>query len=166
MTPVTGTELIFERRIDLPPSVVWPAIVDPELLAGWFADVAPTRAADGRIDLSWPDGVWRAPTKALVQQQIDNERLRVSTDNRGLICVELSPNEGGLRGTWTHLTVSVTLFGEATDVPSAEAEWTLALDRLEELLRGHPVDWAAVRRPSAPQQADTTAHLSTGRNIR
>jgi uncharacterized protein YndB with AHSA1/START domain len=164
---VTGRELTFERQIDLPPTVVWPALVDPELLAGWFADVAQRRAADGRIQLSWPDGAGSPPTRIQVRQQIDNESLIVSTDNRGLISVRLESREGGLRGTWTSLTLSVTLFGEATDLPKAEAEWSLALNRLEELLHGRPVDWAAVRRPIPGGRADShPAHLSTHTNIR
>jgi uncharacterized protein YndB with AHSA1/START domain len=164
---VTGRELTFERQIDLPPGVVWPALVDPDLLAGWFADVGQRRGADGRIQLSWPDGAGSPPTKLLVRQQIDNERLSVSTDNRGLISVELEPHDGGLRGTWTLLKLSVILFGEATDLPKAEAEWSLALNRLEELLHGRPVDWASVRQPAPGRRADSgPAHLSTHRNIR
>lgn len=164
---MAGRELTFERQIDLPPAVVWPALVDPELLAGWFADVAERRAADGRIQLTWPDGAGSPPTRIQVRQQIDNERLSVSTDNRGLISVELESHEGGLRGSWTLVKLSVTLFGEATDLPSAEAQWSLSLNRLEELLHGRPVDWAAVRRPSPGGRSDSgSAHLSIHSNIR
>jgi uncharacterized protein YndB with AHSA1/START domain len=142
---VGEVRLEIERQLDLPPSIVWPALVDPELLAGWFAEVS---VRGDRVELSWLD---RSGTTAVrVIELRPEERLSVSTGEFGTVEATLESRVGGLRGTWTLLTLRAS--GPA-------ARWELALDRLEELLHGRPVDWAA-------EKEKGSAHMSKENNIR
>lgn len=156
---MTGPVLLIEREISLPPLVVWSALVDPDLVIGWFAQVALDPA--GRFRLHWLDGSGARPNSGFLLERVENERLRCVIDGYGRIDVGLEARPGGLRGSRTMLRVTMTLPGGA-DLPAVAAEWELALDRLEELLRGHPVDWTAVRRT----RIDGPVHLRNGGPVR
>jgi uncharacterized protein YndB with AHSA1/START domain len=140
-TPQQSTEVVAQRDLDLPPGVVWPALVDPDLLAGWLGEVV----IDG--DLMF---VLRAPRGAVIEGRIaelvEAERLRVQTD-RGRVVLRLEERSGGLRDTWTRLVVEA-----AASVGPLE-RWNEALDRLEELLHGRPTDWREVPTATARRAA-------------
>jgi uncharacterized protein YndB with AHSA1/START domain len=142
---VSEARVEIERQIDLPPSIVWPALVDPELLAGWFAEVT---VGDDRVELSWPDRP--GTTIVRVIELRPEDRISVSTGEFGLVEATLESRVGGLRGTWTLLAIRAA---------GPSARWELALDRLEELLHGRPVDWVA-------EKEKRTAHMSKENNIR
>jgi uncharacterized protein YndB with AHSA1/START domain len=55
---VPVVELILQRTIDLPPVIVWDALVDPDLLAGWLGEVRPL--AEGATAVH-PDRTSRPP---------------------------------------------------------------------------------------------------------
>ncbi|MET4704374.1 SRPBCC domain-containing protein [Frigoribacterium sp. UYMn621] len=147
-----AAELIFQRMIDLPPVVVWDALVDPDLLAGWLGDVrmlpsARSEGTDGgaiAFELLWPGSGAGKSTTATVSALEAPRRLRVDTDNRGRIEFLLDSIPGGLRGSSTRLELRVDSGIEPAFATAVRAEWQTSLDRLEKLLHGHPVDWAKV----------------------
>jgi hypothetical protein len=102
------------RVIDLPRAIVWDGLVDPVLVEGWF------------------DPVLRLVDDPAVEvgERRDPEVLRVEVPGLGPIAFVADEVEGGTRGTSTRLTVT-----------SGLADVEDRLDRLEDLLRGHPVDW-------------------------
>jgi len=134
-------DLALTRDLDLPPGVVWPALVDPELLEGWLGE---TEIAD---DLTF---VLRVPhgseITGLIAGLVEAELLHLETD-RGRVLVSLEQRSGGLRGTWTRLSVAAP-----ASVAPVE-RWNDALDRLEELLHGRPTDWLAATADAARREA-------------
>lgn len=106
----------LERRIDLPRAIVWDALVDPVLVEGWLHPTV--RLIDGVAELIEP-----APEVAAV--------LDTVVDPFGALRFELGDAVGGTRGTSTMLRLRV----------ESLAGWSDRLDDLENLLRGHPVDW-------------------------
>jgi hypothetical protein len=112
---VDGAQL--ERRIDLPRAIVWDALVDPLLVEGWLHPAA--RLLDGDVG-------------ELIEPADDvTAVLETTLEPFGELRFELDELEGGTRGTSTGLRLTA----EAT------AGWQDRLDELENLLRGHPVDW-------------------------
>ncbi|MGN6325508.1 hypothetical protein [Pseudolysinimonas sp.] len=105
-----------ERLIDLPRAIVWDALVDPVLVEGWFDP-----------ELRLVDG---GPA-VIVLDRRDPELLRVRIDGVGDLAFHAEEVEGGTRDRSTRLRV-VGEIGAPDEL----------LDRLEDLLRGHPVDWA------------------------
>ena len=107
---------MIERRIDLPRSIVWDALLDPVLVEGWLHPTARLLAGDvgERID--------PAPDHTAV--------LATALEPFGELRFELDEQDGGTRGTSTLLRLS-----------AAGAGWADRLDDLENLLRGHPVRW-------------------------
>ena len=141
------TDVVVRREIDLPPGIVWSALLEPELLAGWLATA--TIDDDLGFVLRLPVG---AQISGRVTELVEAELLTLATD-RGHVMLRLEEHGGGLRGSWTVLTV-----GGSTSVASSEA-WDRALDRLEELLHGHPTDWSA-----SPGSAAVTARDRKAQN--
>ncbi|HEX7834469.1 MAG TPA: hypothetical protein VF479_03255 [Pseudolysinimonas sp.] len=107
----------IERRIDLPRSIVWDALLDPVLVEGWLHPTA--RLLDGEVtELLEP-----APELPAV--------LETVLEPFGELRFELDELAGGTRGSSTLLRLQTTGSG-----------WSDRLDDLENLLRGHPVRWA------------------------
>ncbi len=105
-----------ERRIDLPRAIVWDALLDPVLVEGWLHPTA--RLLDG------------------VEERIDPVEGRTAVlatvlEPFGALRFELDEVEGGTRGTSTVLRLT----------GAGSVEWSDRVDDLENLLRGHPVDW-------------------------
>ena len=115
-----------ERVIDLPRSIVWDGLVEPVLVEGWFDPEL--RLVDGE-------------PRVVVLERRDPERLRVHVAAIGELGFAAEERAGGTRGTSTLLVVTGPL-----------ADWDERLDRLEDLLRGHPTDWRAT--PSAERRAN------------
>ncbi|WP_185203377.1 SRPBCC family protein [Glaciihabitans sp. INWT7] len=147
-----AAELIFQRTIDLPPVIVWDALVDPDLLAGWLGEVRMLPAAHAdetdtevlAFELRWPGSGAGQSTTATVSEIEAPRRLRVDTDNRGRIEFILGSIPGGFRGSSTELELRVDSGIEPAFATAVRGEWQTSLDRLERLLHGHPVDWAKV----------------------
>jgi hypothetical protein len=106
-----------ERVVDLPRVIVWDGLVDPVLVEGWFDPAL--RLIDGDPDV-------------VVLERRDPEVLRVRVDGIGELVFEAEELPGGTRGRSTRLRLTGAIEG-ADEL----------LDRLEDLLRGHPVDWSA-----------------------
>ena len=127
-------ELLLERSLDLPREVVWEALVDPVLAEGWLHPVARLAGdADAEefepIEFSEPES---ADAVAV---------LHVRSGELGELRFELAEVPGGTRGTSTRLKLAVRGQGDARFLAPVIAGWRTRLDQLEDLLRGHPVDW-------------------------
>ena len=136
-----GSQLRFEQVYDLPPEIVWDALVDPDLVSGWLAEADIEPRIGGRFDLDWRhfDDV-RATTGEIVELLAPLE-LVVDTDNFGTTTLRLTELPTGSRGRSTRLTVVVDALADLQFTPMIAATWRLSLDQLDELLHGHPVDW-------------------------
>lgn len=134
--------LAFEREIGLSPAIVWDALVDQELVSGWLAQARIDPVEGGRFDLAWMYSTDQPPTSGTIAEFRQPRLLAVDTDNRGRIEFRLDEIAGGSRGVSTRLGLVVVLELDAAFAPRVKANWMISLDQLEELLRGHPVDWA------------------------
>jgi len=124
-----AADVVMTRDLDLPPGVVWPALVDPELLAGWLGEVS----IDDELGFEFHRADGTQMTGRIVEL-VEAEQLLLETEH-GRVVLSLEQHSGGLRGTWTRL-------GVAAPASVAPIErWNDALDRLEELLHGRPTDW-------------------------
>jgi uncharacterized protein YndB with AHSA1/START domain len=132
---------LFEREIDLPRAIVWDALVDPELVSGWLAGAVIEPVPGGRYDLDWLQSS-DPGTAGIIDELRAPHTLVVDTDNRGRIDFRLEESSGGSRGSVTILRLTVVVELEAAFAARVRANWMIGLDQLEELLRGHPVDWA------------------------
>ncbi|MEO7124179.1 MAG: SRPBCC domain-containing protein [Lacisediminihabitans sp.] len=135
-------ELVFERQIELSPMIVWDALVDDALVSGWLAEARISPFNGGRYDLIWLYSADQPPTIGTIAEYREYALLVVDTNNRGRLEFALEPCEGGSRGLSTRLKLTVTRELDAAFVASVRANWMISLDQLEDLLRGHPVDWA------------------------
>jgi uncharacterized protein YndB with AHSA1/START domain len=138
---VPAQRLFFEREIDLPRAIVWDALVDPELVSGWLAEAEIDPIVGGRYDLDWLHST-DPQTSGIIDELREPHTLVVDTNNRGRIDFRLDETSGGSRGSVTILRLAVSLELEAAFAARVRANWMIGLDQLEELLRGHPVDWA------------------------
>ncbi|MHC5796786.1 SRPBCC domain-containing protein [Lacisediminihabitans sp. FW035] len=136
-----AADLNFERTIDLPPVIVWDALVDPDLLAGWLGEVRRDTAGSTGFHILWPGVDARQSTAGSVAELDAPRHLRVVTDNRGVIECWLASVAGGLRGSSTELHLRIASGIEPAFATRVRDEWETSLDRLERLLHGHPVDW-------------------------
>lgn len=141
MTPV-ARELVFEREFAFPPSIVFDALLEPELLVGWLADADVEPQLGGCFDLVWLTSSSFPPTHGTITAIAEGEVLEVETDNRGELSFYLTPKAGGPFGMMTTLVTTVRVSVDAAFVPRVKADWLSNLDQLDALLRGHPVDWA------------------------
>lgn len=140
-TGVTQPTLNFAHRYEFAPSIVWDALVDPELLNGWLGDSAhqPT--------LGEPYEVRRLPASASSSYRglvvrLDEFQAFVIEDDRGTsLSYRLTTQPGGNRGSVTTLEVQVAVPLEAGTARRVVADWLTSLDQLTDLLHGHPVDW-------------------------
>jgi uncharacterized protein YndB with AHSA1/START domain len=138
---VPAQRLFFEREIDLPRAIVWDALLDPVLVYGWLAEAEIDPVVGGCYDLDWLHS--SDPRTIGTIDELEAPRaLVVDTDNRGRIDFRLDESSGGSRGSVTILRLIVTLELDAAFAARVRANWMIGLDQLEELLRGHPVDWA------------------------
>jgi uncharacterized protein YndB with AHSA1/START domain len=140
---VTAADLVFERMIALAPVIVWDALVDPDLLDGWLGEVRVDPSA-GRVFSVIP-GATGVPVSCELLASEPPGRLAVrAVDGRDFEFV-LVEHRGGSRGTSTALRLRVRLDFDAAFAGGMRAAWEASLDRLIDLLRGRPTDWAVVR---------------------
>ncbi len=133
--------LQFSRVIDLPRVIVWDALVDRDLLGGWLAEPTVEPVEGGDLVLRWSYPEPTPDTTVRVERLQPPRELRVSTDDRGDWRFVLDELDGGTRGTSTALVLTVEVEVPAKAVPGVQAWWEESLDNLENVLRGHPVDW-------------------------
>jgi len=144
----------FESDYEFPAVIVWDALVDAELVSGWLAEATVTAGLEGEytLHISRPGHSLFAGRVTGIRPR---ELLRVE-DEGGVIEFSLDELEGGSRGTSTHLTVVVEARMNRQFSASLQADWLVNLEQLEDLLRGHPVDWAHWRRD---REAGWARHL-------
>jgi uncharacterized protein YndB with AHSA1/START domain len=136
---VGDSALVFECDYEFSPVVVWDALVDSDLVSGWLAEAAITPEVGGEYNLRWLHRMGQPDTFGRITDMQPLERLAVDTSDSVLVTFELLELPVGLRGTSTRLRVTVD--GPEADA-RVKADWLTNLDQLEDLLRGHPVDWA------------------------
>jgi uncharacterized protein YndB with AHSA1/START domain len=148
---VADSELEFSRDYDLPVAIVWDALVDEDLVEGWLAAAHVEPMVGGVYWLDWQSGVRAEPTNGTITgleqpTAARDGRLEISTDNLGTLEFTLASTPGGSRGSGTLLTLRMIVDTEPRLTASTRAYWLTNLDQLEDLLRGHPVDWTTWQR--------------------
>ncbi|MEO9015701.1 MAG: SRPBCC domain-containing protein [Terrimesophilobacter sp.] len=139
---IAASRFDIERRIELPPAIVWDALVEPELVVGWLARASIDLRIGGRYDLAWQrDGVRRVGPGVITELR-EHKLLTVDAAQHGELSFRLNEVPGGSRGTSTQLRLSVKVGVDPLFAARVRADWGTRLDQLEDLLRGHPVDWA------------------------
>lgn len=135
-------DLVFERDFEFAPVIVWDALLDADLVSGWLAEAAVEPDVGGAYNLRWVHRVGQPETLGRITVLQPLERLHVDTTTMGLLRFELEPVPGGARGTSTRLVLRVDVEVEPVFAARVKADWLTTLDQLDDLLRGHPVDWA------------------------
>jgi len=135
-------ELVFTRDYEFAPVIVWDALLDSDLVSGWLAEAVISPVVGGEYNLRWSSRVGQPESLGRITAMQRLDRLHVDTTTMGLIRFELDETPGGSRGTSTRLVVRVELDLEPVFAPRVTADWMTALDQLDELLHGHPVDWS------------------------
>lgn len=120
---------------------MWDALVDEDLVDGWLAAARIDARVGGDYHLHWMSGTRPSPTAGVITVLEPPSRLAMTTDNLGELEFTLDPVPGGTRGTATELHVRIVVGTDPRLLASTRAHWLSALDQLESLLRGHPVDW-------------------------
>ena len=134
--------LSFTRDYEFPRVIVWDALIEADLVSGWLAESTITPEVGGEYNLTWLHMLGHPTTFGRVTVLQPCERLHVATTDRGRLEFSLDELAGGARVTSTRLHLLVDIEIEAAFAPRVRADWQVNLDQLEELLRGHPVDWA------------------------
>lgn len=134
----------IERRIDLPRDLVWDALVDPVLAEGWLH---PTERLTEPADVV----LWDEPAA-----------LETESEALGHVRILLLDLPGGSRSRSTGIVIS--LLGPDGEGRAAEiAMWTIRLDQLADLLRGHPVEWENWERDHRSAYESYLAEAASGR---
>ena len=139
---VAESALVFEADYEFPRVIVWDALVDPVLVSGWLAEAAIVAQVGGEYNLRWLHRVGHPTTLARITAMHPLERLHIDTSDGVLVTFELRELPVGMRGTSTHLRVVVSAPDDAAEAVRTTADWLTNLDQLDDLLRGHPVDWS------------------------
>jgi uncharacterized protein YndB with AHSA1/START domain len=140
------SELEFSRDYDLPPAIVWDALVDEVLVEGWLAAARIDPRVGGLYWLNWQSGASLAATNGTITELDAPRHLGIETDNIGVLDFALTETPDGTRGSGTLLRLRIRVDTEPRLLASTRAYWLSNFDQLEDLLRGHPVDWATWQR--------------------
>lgn len=144
------SELEFSREYDLPAVIVWDALIDEVLVEGWLAPSRIDPRVGGLYWLDWRSGRSLEPTNGsitVLDEPLGGPgRLEITTDNIGTLDFSLTPTPDGTRGSGTLLRLRILVDTEPGLLAVARADWLSNFDQLEDLLRGHPVDWENWRR--------------------
>jgi uncharacterized protein YndB with AHSA1/START domain len=147
-------ELTLERWLDLPREVIWDALVDPVLAEGWLHPSARLAGDSDADDLE--------PIRFLEPENPDATAvLEVRSAELGDVRFELTERAEGTRGRSTELRLTVGGHGDPRFNAPVVATWRTRLDQLEQLLRGHPVEWDHWERDHG---ADYEQYLAEARN--
>jgi uncharacterized protein YndB with AHSA1/START domain len=129
------------------PSIVWDALVDPELMAGWLAEAVVNPEIGGAYILT---GIPPLESMTFDGRIVSIERplrLEVSSSSGAALDFTLVEVAGGNRGTSTRLGVHMMspieppVASRMMAASRRRADWLICLDQLDDLLHGHPVDW-------------------------
>ena len=142
---MTGSLLRFERVYDLPPEIVWDALVDSDLVSGWLAEAEIEPREGGRYDLYWRHFEPQVTALGRIDEFDEPLRIVVVTGNVGTTTFTLEALAEGQRGRSTLLRVEVEALADPQFSAPISATWQLSLEQLAELLHGHPVDWSTWR---------------------
>lgn len=140
---VTNSVLVFEQAYDFSPEVVWDALVDSDLVSGWLAEAEIDARVGGRYDLRWFSPIASGTTVGEIADLLEPEFLQVELERIGTVDFVLTEGERGSRGATSTLLVRISSGLEPRLSDGVRAAWLTSLEQLEELLRGHPVDWAS-----------------------
>ena len=132
---------MFERDFEFSPAIVWDALVDPTLVVGWLAQAHIDPVPGGQYSLRWMNRPGLPVVPGSITELRAPEVLHIVREDRGAFRFLLTEFEGGSRGTSTRLRVEVRADIEPVFAPRVSADWMTALDQLDDLLHGHPVDW-------------------------
>jgi uncharacterized protein YndB with AHSA1/START domain len=143
---VPRSELEFSREYDLPVVIVWDALVDEVLVEGWLAPARIDPRVGGLYWLDCRSGGSLEPTNGSIMvfdepAGVGPGRLEIATDNIGILEFSLTPIPDGTRGSGTLLRLRILVDTDPRLTASTRADWLSNFDQLEDLLRGHPVDW-------------------------
>ena len=141
---MTEPELVIDHDVDLAPAIVWDALVDPVLVGGWLGEGSIEARVGGAYRLGLHGDAASVALDARIAELAEPALLVIDTASGCRVSFALEPRPGGSRGDWTRLRV--TIGAGAADAIAEELGdrdvWSAALRQLDELLRGHPVDWA------------------------
>lgn len=150
-------ELILEHDVDLPRPIVWDALTDAELTSGWLGHAVIDPVVGGRYSISWVGRPVYAGIDGTIDALAAPGRLVIATVPGARTEFLLDERSGGFRGTWTRLRVTVVVDDVDHQLALLSESWTIALNQLDELLRGHPVDWRGNRRAPRPARGAGSA---------
>lgn len=151
--------MVFEHDLELSPAIVWDALVDDELVSGWLGEALVDPIAGGAYRLSWLGSPEFPPLDGRIDLLDPRRRLVVTSSVHGRLSFVLAEHVGGARGTWTRLHLDVDVEVDPAFEGRIRANWLAALEQLEQLLRGHPVDWAV---PESDRPAPARTRDSSG----
>ena len=132
----------FERDFEFSPAIVWDALIDPDLVAGWLAEARIDPVLGGQYSLRWMTRPGATVVPGTIADLRPSVALQIAQQGIDTIAFRLTELEGGTRGTSTRLRVEVRAAVEPVFAARVSADWMTALDQLDDLLHGHPVDWA------------------------
>ncbi len=135
------SSLHLERRYEFSPVIVWDALVDADLVVGWLAEATIRPELGGEYNLRRPNPRSSVSREGRITRFEPFTRLEVSSDDSGSLLFGLAEVVGGGRGTSTAMTVDIVSPIEPAFAATMRADWLTSLDQLDDLLRGHPVDW-------------------------
>jgi uncharacterized protein YndB with AHSA1/START domain len=133
--------LVFVRDLEFPTVIVWDAFVDDDLVSGWLGDAHISPEIGGEFNVVWRHRPTASPLIGSIVDLHAPDRLTIDMLPAGRLWFELVEFPGGSRGTSTRVRVTVDVAIEPVFAARVRADWLTNLDQLEELLRGHPVDW-------------------------
>ncbi len=122
-------------------AIVWDALSDADLVSGWLGEATIAPQLGGEYTVRWAHPPTRPESSGRIVALREPEHLEVAFVDGSAVRFDLDELPIGIRGSSTHLRVTVRLAGHESRA-TASADWMTALDQLEDLLRGHPVDWA------------------------
>jgi uncharacterized protein YndB with AHSA1/START domain len=150
---VDSRTLYFEREYELPRAIVWDALVDDVLVSGWLAEADIERVLGGTYVLRWTHREPRLQSTGRIIAMDEPNAIEIEFSDASApsgIRFDLVSIEGGSRGSSTRLSVRVGVIIDRAFEPRLTADWLTNLDQLEDVLRGHPVDWVEWERDRGP----------------
>ena len=133
---------MFERDFEFSPAIVWDALIDTDLVVGWLAEARIDPVVGGQYSLRWMTRPGAPVVPGTIAELRPLVALQIARQGTGTIGFRLTELEGGSRGTSTRLRVEVRAAVEPVFAARVSADWMTALDQLDDLLHGHPVDWS------------------------
>jgi uncharacterized protein YndB with AHSA1/START domain len=127
----------YNRTIDMPVSIVWIALVEPDLVAGWLAEAEIDPVAGGRFDLHWDAATSIGRTTGQIEKIEPEQLLVVDFAQIGRVSFSLQQTASGTRGTSTELTVALWSQPHQRPLAALAHRYLADFDQLERLLHGH-----------------------------